>query len=249
MLLTMALTAAGFACGGLNAVAGGGTFVTFPLLIWAGVPSVVANATATLTAVPGYCASAWAYRRDIRAEGALCLAAIVALTAVGALLGAGLLVFTPATSFVALVPWLLLLATALFVGAPALLSLLRSCDIGTAGIAVSTVALLAVATYGGYFNGGLGIMMLAAFSMLGFRSLHGMNGLKNLLSVVLSVVSVTTFVVAGVVAWDVVLPMSIGNMAGAYLAARFARRLDRPGVLRAGIGLVGLSLSVAFFLR
>ncbi|QIE57628.1 sulfite exporter TauE/SafE family protein [Pikeienuella piscinae] len=249
MLTILALTAAGFAGGALNAVAGGGTFVTFPLLIWAGAPPVIANATATMTAVPGYCASAWAFRREIRAEGALGVRAIIALTALGGLLGAGLLIFTPASSFVALVPWLLLAATLLFIGAPRLLSLLRARGVGQAGPLVSAVTLLAVAGYGGYFNGGLGIMLLALFSMLGFRDLNGMNGLKNLLSVVLSVTAVATFVVADVIAWDAALPMSIGNACGAYFASDLARRLDRPRALRIGIALVGLAMTAIFFLR
>ncbi|CAN0585615.1 unnamed protein product, partial [Ectocarpus sp. 12 AP-2014] len=112
------IVAAGFLCGALNAVAGGGTFVSLPVLIWLGIPPVVANATATTMAVPGYLASVWAYRHDIRAEGALRLGTIVVLAAIGGILGAVLLIVTSPDAFLTLVPWLLLTATLLFAFAP-----------------------------------------------------------------------------------------------------------------------------------
>ena len=171
---------AGFVCGGLNAVAGGGTFVTLPVLIWIGIPPVVANATATTMAVPGYCASAWAYRSDLRAEGALRLGTIAMLAAVGGVLGAMLLVVTSPDAFLSFVPWLLLLATLLFAGGPQLAN--AAGGTGVSSPTASGCLILLVAIYGGYFNGGLGIVMLAALSLQGYSNLHGMNGLKNLLS-------------------------------------------------------------------
>ena len=137
----------------------------------------------------------------------------------------------------------------LFFFAPRLLGLLRHLRIGPPGPVASGIAVLAVATYGGYFNGGVGFLLLAVFALLGVQSLHGMNGLKNLLSVLLSLVSVTAFVLAGIIAWKVVLPMSVANACGAALASHLARRIRRPEYLRIGIGIVGLILTAVFFLR
>lgn len=122
---------AGFLCGALNAIAGGGTFVTLPVLIWIGIPPVVANATATTMAVPGYIASVWAYRHDIRAEGALRLGTIIITAALGGILGAVFLIFTSPDAFLALVPWLLLTATLLFAFAPRLQKLSEVGSVGT----------------------------------------------------------------------------------------------------------------------
>ncbi|MEB3421936.1 sulfite exporter TauE/SafE family protein [Salipiger marinus] len=188
MLSIIILVVAGLAAGMVNAIAGGGTLVSFPALVWLGVPPIMANATATLTALPGYVGSAWAYRQDISAEGSLGLRSIILTAALGGLAGAGLLLITPGDAFVGIVPWLLLTATLLFAAGPGLLRLVRARGLQI-GPGLSAFTVFLVAGYGGYFNGGLGIMLLAVFSLIGFQNLHGMNGLKNLLSAVLSLVS------------------------------------------------------------
>ena len=172
MLTILVLSASGF-------LAGGGTFLTFPAPVWLGVPPIAANATATAAALPGYGGSAYAYRRHIAAEGALPLRAILAVGALGAVLGAGLLLVTPAEVFDGVVPWLLLVATALFAAGPRLVRWLARRGVGRAGPLASAMAILGVSVYGGYFNGGLGIMLLATFGLLGYADLHGMNGLKT----------------------------------------------------------------------
>ncbi len=247
MVETIIIVAAGFLCGSLNAIAGGGTFVTLPALIWTGVPPVVANATATTMAVPGYFASVWAYRYDIRAEGALRLGTIIALSAVGGISGALLLIVTSPDAFLKLVPWLLLTATLLFAGAPRLLSLLEQHDINVRSPIFAASILLLVMTYGGYFNGGLGILMLAALSLQGYRNLHGMNGLKNLLSSILALLAVAAFAASGLIAWEVALPMAVSNVCGAYVTAHFVRRLECTSLLRYGIIGIGLTMTVLFF--
>lgn len=247
MVELIVIVVAGFLCGALNAIAGGGTFITLPVLIWTGLPPVMANATATTTAVPGYCASAWAYRRDIRAEGVLSLGAIIALTAVGGIGGALLLVVTAPEAFLALVPWLLLTATLLFAAAPWLLRMSASRRCTPVSPARAIVLILLVATYGGYFNGGLGIVMLAALSVQGYRDLHGMNGLKNLLSSILSVLSVITFITAGLISWEAAVPMAAANVCGGYLASRLVRKTVRVGLLRAAIIAIGALMTAIFF--
>lgn len=242
------IASAGFLCGALNAVAGGGTFVTLPVLIWLGTPPIVANATATTMAVPGYIASVWAYRHDIITEGALRLGTIIALAAVGGVLGAVLLVVTSPDAFLALIPWLLLTATLLFAVAPRLRKISEASGIGIRSPAMAVVVLLFVTTYGGYFNGGLGIIMLAALSLQGYRNLHGMNGLKNLLSSILSTLSVATFITADLIAWDVAVPMALANICGAYFTSKFVRRVERVDILRLVIIGIGAAMTAAFFI-
>lgn len=241
------IVVAGFLCGALNAVAGGGTFVTLPVLIWIGIPPVVANATATTMAVPGYFASVWAYRHDIHAEGALRLSTIIMIAALGGILGALLLIVTSPDAFMTLVPWLLLTATLLFAFAPQLqkLSEVSGTVMRSTGLAV--IILLLVTAYGGYFNGGLGIIMLAALALQGYRDLHGMNGLKNLLASILSALSVVIFLTADLIAWDAAIPMAVANICGAYVTSRFVRRMTRVHILRGVIIAIGGVMTVVFF--
>lgn len=244
MLEVIRLIVAGGAAGVLSAVAGGGTFLTLPALVFIGLPQVSANATATLTALPGYAASAWAFRADIRSEGALGLAAMSAIAALGSGAGAFLLIVTPEDTFRGVVPWLLLAATLLFAAGPSLVAALRRWGHAAPGRALSAGILFAVAVYGGYFNGGLGIMLLAAFGLLGYDDLHGMNGL----SVLLSLIAVATFVMAGLIAWTPAVAMAGAATLGGYLGGRFSRRIRDVRLLRGFITLVGLATSAAFFL-
>ena len=168
MLDLILLIVTGCAAGIINAVAGGGTFLTLPALVFIGLPPVSANATATLTALPGYAASAWAFRDDIRPEGALGLVTMSAIATIGSGAGALLLIITSEETFRGVVPWLLLAATILFSGGPSMLAVLRRRGHAAPGRGLSALVLFAVATYGGYFNGGLGIMLLAAFGLLGY---------------------------------------------------------------------------------
>lgn len=238
---------AGFAAGALNAVAGGGTFLTLPALVYLGVPPVAANATATLTALPGYVSSAWAFRRDMRAEGSLGLRAILLVAIIGGVLGAGLLLVTSNDVFGGLVPWLLLLATGLFAVGPRLMAHLKRSGRKTAGPLLSAAVILGVSVYGGYFNGGLGIMLLAAFGLLGYVDLHGMNGLKNVLSALLSLVAAGTFIAAGLISWEHAIPMAAASAIGGYVGGRASRMITRTDYLRAFVIAVGLVMAALFF--
>ncbi|MDX8355757.1 sulfite exporter TauE/SafE family protein [Cognatiyoonia sp. IB215182] len=248
MLELVVIVSAGVLCGALNAIAGGGTFVTLPVLIWIGIPPVVANATATTMAVPGYIASVWAYHRDIRAEGVLRLGTIIMIAAVGGILGAVLLIVTSPKAFLTLVPWLLLTATLLFAFAPRLQKLSEGGTIGTRSTAMSVAVLVSATTYGGYFNGGLGIIMLAALALQGYRNIHGMNGLKNLLASILSTLSVATFMTADLIAWEAAIPMATANVCGAYATSLFVRSMTRTDILRGVIIGIGAVMTVVFFI-
>lgn len=248
VLSTILLTSAAFLAGALNAVAGGGTFLTFPALVFLGVPPISANATSTVAVLPGYIGSALAFRRDIGPAGSTGVFGLVVAALAGGLVGAGLLLVTPSKVFSGIVPWLLLLATALFAAGPRITAWTRRRGHGAAGRLATLIAVFAVSVYGGYFNGGLGILLLAVFGLLGLRDLNHMNGLKNLLSAVLAVVSSVTFAVAGIVAWREAALMAAAAMLGGYAGGWAARRV-RPDWLRIGIVAVGLVMSGLFFVR
>ena len=248
MLSYFILVIAGLAAGAINALAGGGTLISFPALIWIGVPPIMANATATLTALPGYIASAWAYRHDLHAEGTLKLRVVYMVTAIGGLIGAVLLLVTSSDAFTGIIPWLLLTATTLFAVGPSLIAMVKRRDLGPVGPVASALALGIVAIYGGYLNGGLGIILLAVLGLIGFENLHNMNGLKNLLSAILSVVSVTTYAVAGMIAWESALVLAVATTIGGYLGARYARRIQNTRVLRIVIVVIGVWMTLVFFI-
>lgn len=243
-MLALLLLAA-LAAGALNAVAGGGSFFTFPALVLAGVPPVAANATSTVSLWPASLASAAAFRDDLR-HGRRALVVLGAVSLAGGLLGALLLLLTPDRAFEAVVPWLLLVATLVFAFGPRLTAGLRSRDLrlplaGMAGVQ------LVVATYGGYFGGGMGIMMLAAFAAMGMEDLNAMNGLKAILGVLINGVAVAAFVLAGVVEWPYAVPMLAAGVVGGYAGARLSRRVPKSAV-RAFVVAVGALLTAYFFL-
>jgi hypothetical protein len=240
---TAVLVAAAFAAGAMNAMAGGGSFLTLPALVYAGVPPVAANATGTAALLPGYASSAYGFRRDIRPVAGIGVGRLAAVSLAGGLAGAALLLLTPDGVFRAVVPWLLLAATALFAFGGRLSAGLRR--LGAGGRGATLAGLLAVSVYGGYFNGGLGILLLAQLGLAGLADLNAMNGLKSLLSAVLTAVAVATYAAGGAVHWPAAAVMVPAAVAGGYLGARLARRIP-PGALRAGIVAVGLCMTAAF---
>lgn len=237
------LFAAAFAGGALNSVAGGGSFLLFPSLLLTGVPPIRANATNTFALWPGSLASAGAYRGALRHQRGTLLA-LGAVSLAGGLAGALLLLGTPERAFAALVPWLLGGATLLFAFGPALTRRLRARG-RAGGLAAGAMVQLGIAVYGGYFGGGMGIMMLAGMALLGMEDIHAMNGLKAVLAVAINGVAVVAFVLAGVIAWDVAPVAVLGAVLGGYGGARYAQRLDPAHVRRAVIA-VGAVLTLWF---
>lgn len=252
MFETLLLLAAACAAGALNAVAGGGSFLTLPALVFSGVPPVMANATGTVALFPGYIASAWGFREDLAPPPGLTLRAVMGLSLVGGALGALLLLATPDATFRRIVPWLLLAATALFALGPRLRPAARpdapAHAVTPAARLRAQAGVLAVAAYGGYFNGGLGILLLALFGLLGQTRLHAANGLKNLVSALLTAIAVLIYAAGGLVAWPQALAMMLAATAGGYGGARLARRIPAPW-LRAGIVATGLVMAGLFFWR
>ena len=242
--------------GGLNAVAGGGSFLTLPALILAGVSPVVANATSTLALWPASISSTFAYRGDIKTSTQWLL--ILGLTSVaGGLAGALLLVRTSDSSFLRLLPWLMLIAAATFTFGQKLRPKAASSggshrfEHGSAwhSSMLGIVAIqLVIAAYGGYFGGGMGIMMLATLALAGMTNIHEMNGLKALLGVSINGLALLTFVLSGAIQWKYGLTMAAGGILGGYSTAAFARKLD-PRYVRVFVIVVGWSMTVYFFVR
>ncbi len=243
--------AAAFAAGVINSVAGGGTLVTFPTLIWLGLNSVGANATSTVAIWPATLGSSWGYRRELR-ETQSQLYALIVPSVIGGLLGAWLLRFTPPAVFDRLVPYLILFATLLFMAQNPIQRRLRTAGAAehrsTKWLAGALVFQFLVAMYGGYFGAGIGILMLAALSVIGLTKMHQMNGLKVLLAGAINGVAVVYFIVHKMVFWPYVLIMVLGSLVGGYGGAGFARRLGGNTVRRIVV-LVGFGLAISFFLR
>lgn len=243
------LAAAAFGAGVLNAVAGGGSFLTFPALVFTGVPPIVANATSALAVSPGYMGSTLGFRPELRALPTRRLWRDAAIAAVGGLAGAGLLLVTPAKIFSGIVPWLLLFATVLFAAGPMIARRAQAAAGHAGGLDCwREPGLLAVAIYGGYFNGGLGILLMALYTVTGEGRIHTVNALKNLNSLVLSWLSVAAFVVAGAIAWREGALMMVAATVGGFFGARWSKRLPAQAV-RVGVIVTGLIMSAVFFLR
>lgn len=243
LLDTPLLFAAAFLAGALNAVAGGGSFLTLPALAWTGVPTLVANATGTLALLSGYLASAHALRRDIEPLPGQSLRALIGLSLLGGVAGPTLLLWTPETTFRRLVPWLLLSATLLFALGPRLAVLTRE---RSAPRAATVAGVFCVSAYSGYFKGGLRILLLALFGLLGQTRLHVANGLKNLVSALLTAVAAVLYSGGGLITWREAGIMVCAALLGGNVGARGMRRL--PVVwLRRGIVAIGLLMSLLFF--
>ncbi len=237
---------AAFLAGILNAIAGGGSFLTFPALVFAGVPPIIANASSTVAVSPGSFASALGYRRDFPPFEKVGLWPMLVISLVGGALGALLLLWTPARTFDQVIPWLLLGATLLFgFGRQLTPLLLRWFTIGPAALMVIQFL---IAIYGGYFGGAIGILMLALYGLFGLEDLTAMNAVKTLLAGTMNGAAVVCFIIAGKVWWYPTLVMLVAAVLGGYAGARVARKIN-PAWLRIGVTTVGLAMTAAFFLR
>lgn len=232
-------------------MAGGGTLITFPTLIWLGLNPVIANATNTVAVWPGTVGSIWGYRRELRTAPPR-LFRLVAPSLAGGLLGAWLLRFTPVAVFSRLVPFLILFATLLFMAQEPVQRRLKTADAAThqspRWLAGALLFQLAVAVYGGYFGAAIGLPMLAALSIIGLTNMHQMNALKVLLGGSINGIAVAYFIVNKMVYWPDVLVMAVGAIVGGVGGAGFARRLGGNAVRRIVI-VIGWLLAVSFFIR
>ena len=238
--------------GALNAVAGGGTFISFPALLATGVPAVEANATNTVALWPGLAASTGAYLKRLNVPRRLLIPLLLTSVA-GGLVGALLLLKTPQHIFLRLVPWLLLGGTLLFAfgntiraiaGKTAAVDDLRK--MSWQAITVTSIAESLVATYGGYFGAGIGFMILGMLAALGMRDVHAMGAIRTLLAVVINAAAVLTFILAGAVLWPQCAVMIAGALLGGWFGAHYAQKAD-PRKVRLVVIAVGVAMSAYYF--
>ncbi len=248
--LALALAAAA-AAGAVNAIAGGGTLLTFPAIVALGVTPLVANATSTVALWPGSLSSMWGYRDQLTGARAWVIG-FAAPSLVGGSLGAWLLLHTPPTEFERIVPFLVLGATLLFLVQGPLLRRLRagrSLESEAAGPRGTFLAAqFLVAVYGGYFGAGIGILMLAVLGFMGLTNIHRMNGLKNWGALCINAVAVVMFAAGGIVDWPVALTMAVGGIVGGYAGSRAAQRVGQQ-LVRHAIVAVGLAAFVWLLVR
>jgi len=236
----------GLIAGMMNSLAGGGSFVSLPVLIAAGVPPLQANASSTVALFPGGVLSAWIYREELGPVGAVRLRPLVLTTFAGGMCGAALLLRTPAAAFEFVLPWLLLLTTAMLsFGARIGVALAHHRRVGPWSIFLTHFCL---GGYGGYFGGALGIMMMAAWNLLDTRAAGSPHAPRTLLVSSANVAAVVIFSAAHAVCWRQTLVMLVGAMAGGYIGARIGRRAP-PRLVRAGTILLAACITAMFFAR
>jgi uncharacterized membrane protein YfcA len=254
LVLTFLAAGAGAA---VNAVAGGGTLVTFPAIVGLGISPLIANATSTVALWPGSLSSMWGYRGELKGARRW-VVAFTAPSLLGGALGAWLLLHTSADRFDQIVPFLVLGATLLFLLQPLLMRRLRNRRLGApqrdnedaeAGFPPAfLLGQFAVAVYGGYFGAGIGILMLAVLGFMGLGNIHRMNGLKNWGGLCINAMAVILFSIGGIVNWPVALTMAVGGILGGYLGSRFAQRMGERRVRRA-IVVIGLGSFLFLLVR
>ncbi len=233
--------------GAWNAVAGGATLFTFPALILVGLPPIIANATNYLAILPSNAAALPGYRRELKDIGSA-LWPLMIVSGLGAVLGSILLTLSDPELFVALIPVLILFATALFAFGDRVRARLISATGGDLSRNVAFTALFVSSIYGGYFGAGLGIILLGIAQILGYTQFHIANALKNLLATTFTIVSIAIFGFSGLIAWPEAAVMMIGSTLGGYLGGRYARLVNEKLLKGIVIGF-GLALSVVYVWR
>ncbi|MCY9845312.1 sulfite exporter TauE/SafE family protein [Vibrio caribbeanicus] len=240
----------GLLAGVLNSIAGGGSFITFPALLFVGLPPVVANATNTFSSCAGYVSGAAGFYQELK-EIRHFLPMVVLYSTLGGALGAISLLFIPSAHFEALIPWLMLFATSLFILGERVNRALndrisRRLKEEPWFRYLSVFLLFLIALYGGFFNAGLGIVILGYLVLTGFSDVHQMNGLKLLISAIVSMTAIVIFIYDGLIDWSSGAAVMLGTLIGGFIAARISRRIDAAHV-RVGIIITSISLTVYFF--
>ncbi len=243
-MLVVLLFLAGVLGGALTAVAGGASFVTFPVIVLSGIGPVAANASSAVALWPASLASSWVYRNDIPRDRKL-LVTFAILSLLGGGIGSGLLLVTNDTTFAKLLPFLMLLAASVFTFGK---RLARRKDGRLMSLPVASVLQLLISIYGGYFGGGMGILMLAVWTLMGMSDMHAMNGLKAMLGALLNAVAIVIFLVAGKVVFTATIPVLVGGLVGAYGAASLARKISSDKI-RVFVLFLGWGMTAFFFYR
>jgi uncharacterized membrane protein YfcA len=240
------IAAAGLLGGGMNAIAGGGSFVTLPALVAAGVPSLNANATSTVALVPSALASAYAYRRDFQGFEGVKLSAMAIVSVIGGAIGAVMLLYTSQSFFDRIFPFLLLFGVLVFAFGRKLGDELRKRM--TIHPRALPAAQFVLGIYGGYFGGAVGVMMLAAWSVLTAAPINTMQAARNLLNASMNATASILFLIGGLVYWKQMIVLLISSTIGGYVASVFGRTLD-PGKARLAISCLNATIVVVVFWR
>src|SRR5882762_8800899 len=244
------LFVAGVIGGAMNAVAGGGSFIAFPAMLFTGIAPIPANATNTFSLWVGTAASGGAYRNHLKMPRRILIPLLI-MSLLGGMAGALLLIKTPVRTFLQLIPWLMLAATLLFTFGKHLtgrLSAQISHEASNRAVLGASIFELLVAVYGGYFGGGIGIMNLAMLAAMGMTDIHAMNKLKVILGGIINGVAVVTFIVARAILWPQGIVMTAGALLGGYSSAFYAQKLPQAWI-RAFVILVGTAMTIYFFIR
>jgi uncharacterized protein len=248
---TLLLFSTAFLAGGLNAVAGGGSFITFPTLIFTGVAPIAANATNNTAMWVAALASVGAYRQDLQVERRL-LTILSTTSLIGGMIGSISLLYTSSDIFNRLIPYLLLLATLVFIFGDLIKrwsqKLTSKSEAERPSITKLVILQLAISIYGGFFGAGIGILMLATMTLSGIENIHAMNALKAVLGSCINGIAIVSFVFAGAIAWQQAIIMAVGGSIGSYVAARFARKI-RSHIIRRFVAIVAISMTIYFFVR
>lgn len=243
---------AALAAGAINSVAGGGSFLSFPSLLFVGIPPVNANATNTVALWPGQPASVWAYRGELANLSRRTVVPLTLTGIIGGIAGAYVLLKTPQKTFMGLVPWLLLTATVIFTMSGRIASWVRrrmaNSQSGEFATGRAVVLQLFIAFYIGYFGAGAGILILAMLALLGMDRIHTMNALKAWLATVSNGVAMVLFAVSHAVYWPQAALMTIASILGGYFGAYFAQK-TRPEHVRMIVIVIGFALTAYFFAR
>ena len=247
-MILVLVALAGFCAGFMNVLAGGGSFLTLPALIAAGLPALGANASSTVALFPAQAVTSFMARGDLKALGtgetaSADVRVLAGIALIGGFAGALLLLLTPPGVFTHIVPWLILFATSVFARGSKITEGARGLQLGRRGIYAVQVL---VSIYGGYFGGGIGILMLAALTLFGLRDFKTMNGLKIVLAMLMNVAAVLTFLVAGLVQWTPTIVLGIAAVLGGLVGMRTARRVSTR-FIRAFVIAIGAALTVFFF--
>ncbi|MGE0131160.1 MAG: sulfite exporter TauE/SafE family protein [Blastocatellales bacterium] len=238
--------------GMINSVAGGGTLLTFPALVWSGRPEIIANATNAFALVPGAWSSAYGYRKEMLSAPRKFLYLLIP-SVFGGVVGAVLLKRTPPATFAAMVPFLVLFATVLFMVQEPIQRWLRSGESAQQEVTANWMIgasfyQFLVAVYGGYFGAGIGILMLAVLGIMGLSDIHQMNGLKNIFGSVINGVAAIYFVFAGLIDWPSAALMAAGSIIGGYGAAGIAMKIGQKAVRRIVI-VIGFAMTISLLLK
>jgi uncharacterized membrane protein YfcA len=244
------LFGAALVAGAANSIAGGGSFITFPSLLFTGMPPVNANATNTVAVWPGILASTWAYRKALNGPLLKAMAVLIVVTLAGSFLGALLLLKTPQMTFMKMVPWLLLVGTILFAFGSKISAWAnrRHAEHGPSAAMIAGIGFvqLLVGIYIGYYGAGVGFIILPLLSMMGIEDIHAMNGLRTLLATSGNAVAVVLFIVARAVIWPYALLMMGGAIVGGYAGAHYAQKM-KPATVRKIVILIGAAMTAYFF--